>query len=168
MKNLFKVLVAIAIVSVFSFNDANAQISIGGGVAYATGISNVGLSVNGEYTINDDWDAAAGFTYFLKKGYLNWSALDLDAHYNFTKASFGKVYGIAGLNVLFANYKVPTVDLGEYGSYGGGNYTSSSVGLNLGIGTKIAMSDKMAIVPEVKYAIGSGYLQISAKLLFGL
>ncbi len=167
MKNLLKVLVAIAIVSLFSFNEANAQISIGGGVAYATGISNIGISVNGEYAINDDWDAAAGFTYFLKKGYLNWSALDLDAHYNFTEASFGKVYGIAGLNVLFASYKIPTVDLGAFGSYGG-NYSSSSVGLNLGIGTKIAMSDKLAIAPEVKYAIGSGYLQIGAKILFGL
>lgn len=167
MKNFTKALLVLAVM--FAVSTANAQIKVGGGAAFATGISNVGISANGEYAINESWEAAAGFTYFFKKNYLTWSSLDLDAHYIFTEVDgLGKIYGIAGLNVLFASFNVPKVDLGEFGSYGG-NYTSSSAGVNLGVGTKIGMGENMTLSPEVKYVIGNGgFLMVGVKILFGI
>lgn len=167
MKKLF--LLATATILMFVSSNLKAQIKVGGGAAYGTNISSIGISVNGEYALNETWDAAAGFTYFFEKNYLSWSALDLDAHYTFTEIEgFGKLYGIAGLNMLFFNYKIPTVDLGGFGSYGGGSGTSSSAGLNLGIGTKIPMSEKITLAPELKYALGNNFFQVGVKIFFGL
>jgi len=167
MRKLF--FLATATILLFATSNLKAQIKVGGGVAYGTNISSIGISGNGEYAINESWEAAAGFTYFFEQNYLSWSALDLDAHYTFTEIEgFGKLYGIAGLNMLFFNYKIPEVDLGEYGSYGGSSGTSSSAGLNLGIGTKIPINEKITLAPELKYAIGNNFIQISAKVFFGL
>ena len=167
MKKLF--FIATAAVLLFASTSVNAQIKVGGGLAYGSSINSIGISVNGEYAINEEWDAAAGFTYFFEKNYVSWSALDLDAHYTFTEIEgFGKLYGIAGLNMLFFSYNIPSIDLGEYGSYDGGSSTASSAGLNLGIGTKIGLSEKMTLAPEIKYALGNNFFQVGVKIFFSL
>lgn len=166
MKNLFKTLF-IAILF-FAVTEASAQISVGGGVVYGTDINNIGISVNGKYEINEKWSAAPAFTYFLKKDFVNWSALDLDANYQLTEIeNVGSLYAIGGLNMTF--YKVKfEADLGEFGDYSN-SITGSNAGVNLGLGLTVPAGDNFIIAPEIKYSISNGsYLRAGVKILFGI
>ncbi|MCF6331714.1 MAG: hypothetical protein L3J11_00405 [Draconibacterium sp.] len=144
MKNLFKTLfVAILF---FAVTEASAQMSAGGGVVYGTNISNVGFSVNGKYEINEKWSAAPAFTYFLKKNYVNWSALDLDANYQLTEIeNIGGLYAIGGLNMTFYKVKIDA-DFGEYGDFSS-SATGSNAGVNLGLGLSIPAGESLTIAP---------------------
>jgi hypothetical protein len=157
----------------FVVAESQAQISVGGGLWYGSDISSLGISANGKYAIDENWSAAASFTYFLEKDYVKWSTLDFDANYNITEIeNLGSLYGIGGLAVTFwsINYDGGTVDMGEYGSYDLDlDASASDIGLNLGIGLNIVASDKFAIAPEMRYTISDGgYFRIGAKILFGL
>lgn len=179
MKNLFKV--AICLLVLFSFSEAKAQISIGGGLWYGTEINNLGISINGKYDFNEKWSAAPTFTYFLEKDHLKWSVLDLDVNYAITELeNVGSLYGIGGLAVTFWKVDFGTdyhidIDMGEYGDYDFGyddfdsDASSSDIGVNLGVGLKIAAGENLAIAPEIKYTISdAGYFRIGAKIFFGL
>lgn len=166
MKNLLKTLAAAILFLVVT--EASAQISVGGGIVYGTDINNIGISVNGKYEFNEKWSAAPAFTYFLKKDYVNWSALDLDANYQITELeNIGGLYAIGGLNMTF--YKIK-YDFG-FGGYGSssGSVTGSNTGLNLGLGLNVPVSEKFMIAPEIKYSISSGsYLRAGVKIMFGI
>jgi hypothetical protein len=165
MKNLLKVF--IVLITVFAFSESKAQISAGAGVVYGTSISNIGFSVNGKYEINEKWSAASTFTLFLKKDYVTWSALDLNANYQLTDMEkFGSLYALAGLNITF--YKINIVyDLGAYGGPYNETASGSEAGLNLGLGLNIPFKEKLSIAPEIKYTIGGAhYLRIGAKAMY--
>ena len=171
MKKIFRTLLIVALF--FVVTKSQAQISVGGGLWYGSDINAIGISGNGKYAIDESWSAAAGFTYFLEKDYVKWSALDFDANYNITELeNVGSLYGIGGLNITFwsIDYDGGTIDMGEYGSYDLDlDASGSNVGLNLGLGLNIAASDNLAIAPEIKYTVSDGgYLRIGAKILFGL
>jgi hypothetical protein len=165
----------------FVVAESQAQISVGGGLWYGTDINNLGISVNGKYDINEQWAAAPSFTYFLEKDYLKWSVLDLDVNYAITELeNVGSLYGIGGLAITFwkvdfgNDYHIDT-DMEEYGDYDFGyddfasDASSSDIGINLGVGLKIAASENLAIAPEIKYTISNGgYLRVGAKIFFGL
>jgi len=118
---------------------------------------------------NDQWSAAPSFTYFLKKDYTNWSALDLDVNYQLTELqNIGSLYAIGGLNMTF--FKID-LDLDGFGGFGGfdDSVSGSDTGLNLGLGLKVAAGDKMNICPELKYTLGgANYLRIGVKVMFDL
>ncbi|MBN2820747.1 MAG: outer membrane beta-barrel protein [Bacteroidales bacterium] len=170
MKNLLKSLLAIALF--FIISEAGAQISVGPGVVFGTDINNVGFSANGKYEFNEKWSAAPSFTYFLKKNYTNWSALDLDANYQITELeNIGSLYAIGGLNLTFWKVKYDyDFDLGEYGSYGdSGSVSGSEAGVNLGIGLNVPMGEKLALAPELRYTLGgANYLRFGVKVMFAL
>lgn len=170
MKKLFTVL-TIAVLFFTGYN-AKAQISVGPGVVFGTDINNVGFSANGKYEFNEKWSAAATFTYFLKKDYVNWSALDLDANYQITDIeNIGGLYAIGGLNLTFWKVKYDyDFDFGEYGTYSdSGSATGSDAGINLGIGLSVPLGEKLAIAPEIRYTLGgANYLRAGVKVMFGL
>lgn len=72
-------------------------------------------------------------------------------------------YGSAGLalHILHSSVDMPSVDLGQYGSYGG-SYSDSKtrLGLNLGGGVKYMMSPKLTLVGELKYRFVSNANQL--------
>ncbi len=171
MKTLLRTLLIVSLFFVAA--KSQAQISVGGGLWYGSDINSIGISANGKYAIDENWSAAAGFTYFLEKDYVKWSALDLDANYNITELeNVGTLYGIGGLSITFWNidYDGGTIDMGEYGSFDMDvSASGSDVGVNIGVGLNIEASEKFAIAPEIKYTISDGgYLRIGAKIMFGL
>jgi len=103
MKKFFTFLIvaALSFTTNLYAQSEDTKFLIGAGLNYATDISNIGLSVDGTYLINEDWEAAAGFTYFFEKNYVNWSMLDFDGHYVFHNNNGLIAYGLAGLNVTF-------------------------------------------------------------------
>jgi hypothetical protein len=167
MKNLFKAFIVLAVVLAFSTTESKAQMSAGGGLVFGTGINNIGISVNGKYDFTEQWSAAPAFTYFFKKDGLTWMILDLDANYMIAEFDgVGGLYGIGGLGMTFAHYKIDA-DLGAWGDYSTSG-TTTTVGLNLGAGLNIPLGDNMAIAPELKFTIANGsFFRIGAKFMFG-
>jgi hypothetical protein len=152
----------------FSSFQAQSQISAGPGIVYGTDINNLGFSINGSYDFSGKWSAAPSFTYFLKKNYVNWSSLDLDANYLFSEIeNLGGFYAIGGLNITFWKIKY---DVGEFGGFSGlVDANGSDAGVNLGIGLKFPAGEKFNVSPELKYTLGSAsYLRFGVKIMFGL
>ena len=153
------------ILILFSSISLRAQISVGGGLVYGTEIENIGISVNGLYEVNETWKAAPTFTYFLEKNYVNWSVLDLDAHYNLTEIeNIGNLYALGGLSFTFwswddsYNWGIPGLDL-----------NGTEVGVNLGMGIRKNINEKLFLTPEIRYTLGDAdYLRISIKIFFSL
>jgi len=165
MKNLLKAVICLVVL--FTFSEAKAQISAGAGVVYGTDINNVGFSINGKYEIDEKWSAAPAFTIFLKKDYVTWSALDLDANYQISEIEkIGSLYALAGLNMTF--YKITLeYDLGEWGGNFSETATGSEIGVNLGMGINIPATEKIAIAPEIRYTLGgANYLRFGAKVMY--
>lgn len=170
MKNLFKAF--IAIVLFFSVAEASAQISAGVGIVYGTDINNIGFSANGKYEFNESWAVAPAFTYFLKKDYVTWSALDFNANYQITEIeNIGGLYGIGGFGLTFWGFDSKDTGLDEWASLYGGSLDTNTTefGVNLGLGLNLATSEKLAIAPEIMYTFGGvNYLRLGVKVMFGL
>ncbi len=159
--------VALIALSFMGINNANAQeesiaskIIAGGGLAYATELDNIGFFAKGVYKIDPTWEAAVAYTYFLEKDYVNWSSLDMNAHYVFPKKDDMTFYALAGLNILFWS-----VDF-DYAGYSR-SLSDSDVALDLGGGMYYKLSESMTLNPELKYVLGDqNYLNLSVGLLF--
>lgn len=166
MKSLLKA--TIAIVLFFSITEASAQISAGAGIVYGTDINNIGFSLSGKYVFNETWAAAPAFTYFLKKNYVTWSSLDLNANYQITDIeNFGALYGIGGLGLTFWGFDAEDLGLEDYP--GMLDTKTTEFGVNIGAGLNIATSEKMAIAPEIMYSLGgASYLRIGVKVMIAL
>ncbi|MBN2596651.1 outer membrane beta-barrel protein [Labilibaculum sp.] len=175
MKNKF-VLVIAAVLTVFFSLTSKAQdskIMAGAGLGYATDISTLGISAKGVYLASDTWEIAPAFTYYLKKNNVNWSTLDFDAHYVFSTDESMTFYGIGGLNVTFWKFKMDGVSSGssEFDDFLGGmsdlDASGSDIGVNIGVGSRFALSDKMYFNADLKYTIGgSNFLSAGVGLLY--
>jgi len=162
MKKLFVVIVAILFVG--SFQETKAQFTVGAGLGYASDISSLGISANVGYEIDETWAASGSYTHFLEKDYVKWSAIDFNANYNISEIeNIGKLYAIGGINITTVKIDIP--GLSEF--FGSSSTSESNLGLNIGAGLKVDLSEKMILAPEMTYSISSGsYLRIGAKLMF--
>lgn len=181
MKKLFTFLfvAALSLTTNLYAQSEDSKFLLGAGVNYVTDISSIGLSVDGTYLINQQWEASAGFTYLFEKNYVNWSMLDFDGHYVLHNENKLVAYGLAGLNVTF--YKIDFGDTyrdaGDYGDYGdiwgdildevSEESKGSNLGLNLGAGIRYGLSDKLLFTGEAKYTVSSGgFLTLTAGVAY--
>ena len=79
----------------------DSKILVVGGLNHSPDLNNLGFTIDGGCRINDNWEAAGGFAYYLKKDYTNWLMLDFDARYFFTNIENVSIYGLAVLNFTF-------------------------------------------------------------------
>lgn len=164
-----KLLLLVIVLISFAGLKSQAQFKLGGGLAYATELNGIGLSANGVYSFTDKWEGAATFTYYFKKDYVSWWSLDATAHYVFVSSDKSAFYALGGLEILGTKVDIPEIDLGGWGSYGGGSASSTDFGIVLGAGGRLNFSDKMAGFGELKLGIQSStYIGFNAGLLFSL
>ena len=122
---------------------ASAQWSGGGGLAYGTEVSELGLQLNGVYDIDEEWRGSADFIYYFVSGEMSISELNFNAHYIFHEEDELTAYAIGGLNYLRVS-----------ASYGGFSASSSEIGLNLGAGLEYEL-DFANLFAEAKFTISS-------------
>lgn len=163
------------ILAILAISVANGQFTkFGGGLTYGTGFhfNNVttpqyeadlhrgpfaGIFLTGIYELNLPFHIAPSFTYFLPRtnkaaiGTFSQSSrvssimFDLNGHYVFNSLDRFEFYGLAGLNITFAKIK-----------WLGTNPTSGSdnaIGLNIGAGTYMKMTEQLDLYAEVKYIV---------------
>ncbi|RKE03641.1 outer membrane beta-barrel protein [Marinifilum flexuosum] len=178
MKNRLVLIIVTVLAVCFSFNSKaqDSKVMVGAGLGYATDISNLGIFAKGVYMVNDTWEIAPSFTYYFKKDYTNWSSLDFNGQYVFSANEKNSFYAIGGLNLTFWKVKLESSDFGVDDEYleGVGDLISSElesngsdVGVNIGVGSRFALSDKMYFNADIKYTLGgANYLSMGVGILY--
>jgi len=154
--NIFTVLFFLTIT--FFTQKTNAQITIGGGLAYGTEIESAGVNVTGQYFFNENIAIAPSFTYYFPKSTFGdfsfkWYEINADVNYYFkVPDSKIKPYGLAGLNYSIITF--PSID---FGFFGGSTESSSNgeLGFNLGGGAGYDLGKKITPFAQLKYTISS-------------
>lgn len=162
MKNIF------LICSLIAFSQITyAQLSVGGSLAFGSEIENIGISAKGNYLITDTWEGSAGFTFFLPKGSsaanLTLWTVNFDGHYLKNLNDKFSIYPLAGLNISTFSLDI---DLGPFGNDKARN---TEIGLNLGGGVLVNISEKMNGFAEAKYVLSDfDQLVLNVGVLFGI
>ena len=181
MRKLLSILV-MALIMVVATNEAKAQIAIGGGVAYATGISSPGFFVKGTYDFDDTWGAAAHFTYYLPKDGLKWWSFGADARYKLMESDAITLRGVAGIIVTGTSFDWDTSDIYDieykstndefddlFDDLGDVSTSSTNIGFALGANAEFSLSDNVVLFGEPRYIFASGgYFAIQAGVMFKL
>jgi len=154
MKNRY--LFTVIVIGIMTVSAAKAQFRIGPGLGYVTETKTLMLTASANYDLAKNFGVMAGYDYiFARTSSHKWWGLDLDGTYTFVRENEkGKLYVLAGLNLL-------------YQSTPGYNYNYT--GVNLGVGWRLALGEKMELVPETRVTIGNlSYLRLGLKLMFNL
>lgn len=169
MKKILLILLALF----FCISASNAQFTkLGGGLTYTTGFHYnnetdpffadlhrspfLGVFVTGIYEITLPLHVAPSFTYFIPRH--NTSAtgttgeetrisammFDINVHYVFNSLDRFEFYGLAGPDILLTGIKwigTPSKD------------NDNAIGLNLGVGSYIKMTEQIDLFLETKYIV---------------
>lgn len=127
----------------FSQTSNDGKFRLGAGAVYTSEIENTGFNIKGVFEITDKWELAAGYTHIFKNLGLGWDVIDMDAHYVFYNNDKKlTIYALSGL--AFTYWERDAV------LFPGEVITGTYVGMNLGFGTNIALSESISLVPEIR------------------
>ncbi len=153
---------------------ASAQFTkVGGGLALSSGFpfhqmdypenrsGIIAVSFKGIYEITVPLHISPSFTFFypnitkfqFEKVTVSSMMFDINGHYVFNSLDKYEFYGIAGLDILLAKKKndyESSVDFPE---------SDNALGLNLGVGTYMKITETMDIYGEAKYVFNNKYNQ---------
>ncbi len=136
-----KKLLLIAVMFV-TFSHLQAQTKFGAQVNYSTSsVAALGFGAHAEFFINEKFSVQPAFDYYLAKDVAsfggltisnkNW-AINADAHYYFMDDPM--IYGIGGLSFFNTSVSTPAISLGGFGTIPSQDVSSSTFGINLGVG----------------------------------
>ncbi|MCH8556890.1 MAG: porin family protein [Balneolia bacterium] len=154
MKKVLSIAVLFALAMMFS-TSANAQnaegdIVAGGGLGFGFDIEEIGLNLNGYYSITDEIRAGADILYYFVDGDgVSFWELNLLGNYLFINDEELRVYALAGIH----RFNV-SVDTG-FGSFGG-----SQTGLMIGGGVEYDLG-AVSLYGEPRISLVSAWGQLS-------
>lgn len=134
-------------------NMASAQVQLGGGLVFGTGISKLGINLRGTYEINEKFLAAPGVNFFFKdKGVsdvsIGYFSVDLDARYNLiTVGDDIDIYPVGGLNIFKVSVSGPTGGIRVIDD-------GVNIGLNLGLGVQKETLTSLSYFGEFRVTVG--------------
>ncbi len=134
---------------------SQAQLELGGGLAFGTDIENLGITAKGRFDINEELKVSPSITYFFTDdaGYIktNLFSIDGDVHYVFVLESV-ELYPLAGLSIgiVSVDFDTPGFDT---------DASDTEVGLNLGGGVRYGFTENIIGFGEIKIVVG-GFDQV--------
>ncbi|HPI68832.1 MAG TPA: outer membrane beta-barrel protein [Bacteroidales bacterium] len=156
----------------------------GGGLAYGSGFyfnnyehsdyrsGHIAAFLTGSYEINDMIHISPSFTVFFPnitksgddyKMVISSAMFDINGHYVFNYYDNYEFYGLAGLNILMAweKTKAPGIDVFRE--------NDNALGLNIGAGTLMKVTDQFDFFVEAKYIISKyDQFMFNAGVLFNI
>jgi opacity protein-like surface antigen len=179
-KSILTILLVISALAV-----TNAQFTkVGGGLALSSGFpfhnmpwdanksGNMALSFKGIYEINTPVHISPSFTIFYPhitknssdKTVVSTMMFDVNGHYVFNSLDKFEFYGLAGLDILLAKKKE------TFESSPSNTESDNALGINLGAGTYMKITEQFDIYGEAKYIFNNKYNQfmVNAGILVNL
>lgn len=164
MKKLL--LIAAAVLCMTATAQAQEKGDMAAGVQFALGtgdgLTNMGVGAKFQWNVINKLRLEPSFTYFFKKDYLSMWDISANVHYQFVLGNVVNLYPLAGLSVMGVKASIPSIDLGEYGSYEGGSVSDTEFGFNIGAGADFKVSEKIIVNAELKYKIGGSWSRFIA------
>lgn len=152
--------ICIFAISLFVTEKAQAQATIGAGIAYGTEIESVGATVNAQFFISDQLALSPEFVYYFPKGStgdfkIKWYEFNANANYYFSTEGTAKFYGLGGLN--FSIVSIPSFNLGDlFGETASvGSTSATKIGLNIGGGVDFKLEGNITPFAQIKYTLSS-------------
>ncbi|MEX2603026.1 MAG: outer membrane beta-barrel protein [Gracilimonas sp.] len=153
MKKL-TILIFASLFMLLSTNYAHAQIDVGGGLIFGSGVfenttvdNDFGLRVEGRYSLNDhidlpnDFSVGADLAYFFPKEEndvkVSLFGVNLNAFYTLFSNDELNAYAIGGFNIAVVTVNVPEQTFN--GQTFGGKDSETELGLNLGAGAEYGL-----------------------------
>lgn len=124
---------------------AFSQTEIGGGLVFGSDIEELGITLDGNFYISDQFSISPNLTFFFAEDPVNFFTINADGRYNFEVGSETIVYPLGGLNLAFTS-----IDTGGFG----GDTSNTELGINLGGGINYFFSDNLGILGELKFVVG--------------
>lgn len=130
----FKNLLLGAILSLGLFTVSQAQISVGGGLAYGLDIEELGIQASGTYVLNEDMRLGADLIYWLtpSSDFVDMTMFEINANYNYIFYNENDLMfyalGTLGIHYMKASYSGPGSE------YLGGSGSDTELGLGIGAG----------------------------------
>jgi len=137
----------------FLMNNSFAQKGIkavGAHFSYGTEIESVGIGLKFQYNITDNIRLEPSTNYFFRNNGIEQIDLNANAHYLFPMNSNVRIYPLAGLN--FSRWDF------EY-ELNGFSKNVTRLGVNLGGGIEMDITDRLLINCELKYQFVSDFDQ---------
>lgn len=158
----FMVMTAILIGFSVAARAQSEKFGIGLNVGYGTEVSNPSVGVKALYDINEEFTLAPSFNYYFPKtedygsveSKLKYWDLNCDLHWNIINKENYLLYPFAGLAYAHANAEASE-------DYSGIEVDASEgdLGLNLGFGGQMFLTERLLGTAEIKYQIISGLNQ---------
>jgi hypothetical protein len=146
---------------------------IGGGIGLSSGFrfhdqlmtgnksGTIAVSFKGIYRISETFQISPSFCFFLphvtddqsSKQTVSSEMFDINGHYHLNTSESIEFYGLAGIDILFTSDKYTSAGAPS------NKETDNALGLNLGIGTGLKISEKLSIYGEAKYIFNNKYNQ---------
>ena len=157
----------IAICMLFITTKASAQdqeglFSLSANASYGTEIKSLGIGLRGQYGFTSNVRGMAEFKTYLSKD--NWKAWEInaDAQYVFGSSDELLFYPLVGLK--YSHWTLDYSDLAKIPGFGGlEDYklktSHNRVGVNLGVGSQIALAEKVFLQPEIRYELVKDFSQ---------
>ncbi len=172
-KYIFTFLLLVSAISV-----VNGQFTkIGGGLALTSGFQFhqmdypenrsglMGLYFKGIYEVSLPLHIAPSFTVFyphitkeFDKTVVSSMMFDINGHYTFNSLDKFEFYGIAGLDILLAKKK------NVFESSGTLTESDNALGLNIGVGSYMKLTEQFDLTGEIKYVFNNKYNQLMANV----
>ena len=142
-----------------------SQIQVGAGLGFGTQIERPCLSLKANKTIMDQIEGSASINIFLPNGNgvnsligdftarTNMWSFNADGHYIISISDKVDVYGLAGINISIVRIKTSYTNSILFGSSNGSATTDTNIGLNIGGGAKMVLTDKLTGFGEAKYVL---------------
>lgn len=180
MKKLF---IIIAIVFVTTTVLSGQFTRVGGGLGFTTGFKfhqqtfdanksgNFGISFDHIFKLSLPIQISPSFTYFYPhitkllddKTIVSSMMFDLNGHYVFNSLDRFEFYGLAGIDLLLAWKK------DSYIGSPSSRESDNALGLNIGAGTYLKMTEQLDLYGEVKYIVNKyGQLMVNVGVLLNL
>lgn len=163
MKRTFFVQIATVLFFLVAGFTAQAQTAVGGGLAFSTDLSYIGLNLRAQFDVTELGDnnvaVAPNLTYYFADEGFSWVEINGDVYLQFGDSEGTSFYPIVGLR-----YDLVTINLGPFGSA-----STGQLGLNAGAGAQFAISDGIKLYAEAKAATLNGTRFVAgAGVLFNL
>lgn len=169
-----KKLIAIFLMMLSVLTKTNGQFTkIGGGISLSSGFGfhdqlitgtssgKIAISFKGIYKISETFQISPSFCFFFPRVTSAQTArqtvtsmmFDIDGHYILNPSARIEFFGLSGIDILYAS------EVYSSGGTPSNKETDNALGLNIGVGTSLKISEKLGVYGEAKYLLSSRFSQ---------
>lgn len=152
-KGLIFLIICFSAIATISAQDQFGKFSLAGNLSYGTKAESLGVGLRAQYGFGERLRGSAEYKYYIDRHNLSAWGLNVDGHYVFGASETVSLYPIGGISLTRWTYDAGRSNLE------GPKYSNNRIGLNIGFGGQVALSENTFLQIEAKEAFIKDYSQ---------